>query len=285
MNFANVSLEKVEKARDIVRTGYSDIAQGVAKSCCGPSSCCSGDTSENAEALAKTVGYSAEELAQLPEGANLGLSCGNPVALASLRTGEVVVDLGSGAGFDVFQAGRKVGPTGKAIGVDMTPAMLSRARKLVAQYQERSGFDNVEFRLGEIENLPIADSTVDAVISNCVINLSPLKARVYQEIARILKSGGRLAVSDLALKKELPPDILKMAEALVGCVSGAALIADNIRWAQDAGLKEIQVKEKQGYIDGMVKWEDPLYKAIVEALPLGAKLSDYIVSMELTAIR
>lgn len=285
MNLSKVSLEQVEKARDVVRTGYSEIALGAAKSCCGPSSCCSGDTETNAESLAKAVGYSAEELAAIPEGANLGLSCGNPVALASLREGEVVVDLGAGAGFDVFQAGRKVGATGKAIGVDMTPAMLSRARNLVSKYRERSGLDNVEFRLGEIENLPIADGTVDAVISNCVINLSPLKARVYQEIARILKSGGRLAVSDLALKKELPPDILKMAEALVGCVSGAALIADNIRWAQEAGLQDIQVKEKAGYIDGMVQWEDPLYKAIVDALPLGAKLSDYIVSMELTAIR
>lgn len=283
MNLSHLTLEKVEKARDIVRTGYSEIAQGTAKSCCGPSSCCSGDTSENAEALAKAVGYSSDELAALPDGANLGLSCGNPVALASLREGEVVVDLGAGAGFDVFQAGIKVGATGKAIGVDMTPAMLSRARSLVAKYSERSGLSNVEFRLGEIENLPIADSCVDVVISNCVINLSPLKERVYQEISRILKPGGRLAVSDLALKRELPPDILKMAEALVGCVAGAALIADNVRFAQEAGLHNIQVMEKSGYIDGMVQWEDPLYKAIVEALPVGAKLSNYIVSMELTA--
>lgn len=283
MNLSNTSFEQIEKTREVVRTGYSEIAQGVAKGCCGPSSCCSGDTSENAEALAKAVGYSSEELATLPEGANLGLSCGNPVALASLREGEVVVDLGSGAGFDVFQAGRKVGASGKAIGVDMTPAMLTRARSLVAQYRERSGLDNVEFRMGEIENLPIADGTVNAVISNCVINLSPLKARVYQEIARILKVGGRLAVSDLALKRELPMEILKKAEALVGCVSGAALIGDNVRWAQEAGLTNIQVQEKPGYIDGMVQWEDPLYKAIVEALPTGTKLSDYIVSMELTA--
>lgn len=285
MNLSHLSFEQIEKTRDVVRSGYGDIAQGKSQGCCGPSSCCSGDTSENAEALAKAVGYSADELAVLPEGANLGLSCGNPVALASLLEGEVVVDLGSGAGFDVFQAGRKVGATGKAIGVDMTPAMLTRARGLVAQYRERSGLDNVEFRLGEIENLPIADSTVDAVISNCVINLSPLKARVYQEIARILKPGGRLAVSDLALKNELPPEILKMAEALVGCVSGAALIADNVAWAQEAGLRDIQIKEKAGYIDGMVQWEDPLYKAIVQALPVGDKLSDYIVSMELTAKR
>lgn len=285
MNLTNMSFEQVEKARDVVRSGYSDIAQGTANGCCGPSSCCSGDTSENAEALAKAVGYSAEELATLPEGANLGLSCGNPVALAALREGEVVVDLGSGAGFDVFQAGRKVGKTGRAIGVDMTPAMLSRARKLISQYHERSGLENVEFRLGEIENLPIADASVNAVISNCVINLSPLKARVYQEISRILKAGGRLAVSDLALRKELPAEILKMAEALVGCVSGAALIADNIRWAQEAGLSNINVQEKSGYIDGMVQWEDPLYKTIIESLPPGTKLSDYIVSMELTATK
>jgi SAM-dependent methyltransferase len=283
MNLTKATFEQIEKTRDVVRSGYGDIAQGKSNSCCGPSSCCSGDTDTNAEALSKAVGYSAEELAAIPDGANLGLSCGNPVALASLREGEVVVDLGAGAGFDVFQAGRKVGACGKAIGVDMTPAMLSRARSLVSKYRERSGLDNVEFRLGEIENLPIADGTVDAVISNCVINLSPLKARVYQEIGRILKSGGRLAVSDLALKKELPPEVLKMAEALVGCVSGAALIADNVHWAQEAGLLGIQVKEKVGYIDGMVQWEDPLYRAIIAALPQGSKLSDYIVSMELTA--
>jgi SAM-dependent methyltransferase len=279
------SFEQVENVREVIRTGYGEIARGQVQSCCGPSSCCSGDTEANAEALAKAVGYTSEELAALPDGANLGLSCGNPVALASLKDGETVMDLGSGAGFDVFQAGRKVGATGRAIGVDMTPDMLKRARGLVSQYQARSGLHNVEFRLGEIENLPAGDSTVDVIISNCVVNLSPLKQQVYAEIARVLKPGGRVAISDLALKQELPSDVLKMAEALVGCISGAALVADNILWAKTAGLTQIQVHEKMGYVDSLVQWEDPLYRAIISSLPKDAKLSDYIVSMELTATK
>ena len=169
----------------------------------------------------------------------MGLSCGNPNALAALKPGEVVLDLGAGGGFDVFIAGRKVGPTGRAIGVDMTPEMLAKARKNIAAYRERTGLDNVEFRLGEIEHLPVADASVDVVISNCVINLSPDKPQVWREIARVLKPGGRVAVSDLALLKPLPPAVVERVEALVGCVAGAVLVSETERMAREAGLVEI----------------------------------------------
>ena len=235
------------------------------------------------EDLARHVGYSAEELAALPEGANMGLSCGNPNALASLRPGEVVLDLGSGGGFDVFIAGRKVGATGRAIGVDMTSEMLGKARKNLAAYRQSSGLDNVEFRLGEIEHLPLADASVDVVISNCVINLSPDKPQVWREVARVLKPGGRVAVSDLALLKPLPRAIIQMVEALVGCVAGAALVSETERMAQAAGLSDIVLNPKAAYVDGMVDWQDPLYQKIIANLPAGTKASDYITSLEVTA--
>jgi arsenite methyltransferase len=219
----------------------------------------------------------------LPEGANMGLSCGNPTALASLKPGEVVLDLGSGGGFDVFIAGRKVGPTGRAIGVDMTPEMLAKARKNIAPYRERSGLDNVEFRLGEIEHLPLADNSVDAVISNCVINLSPDKGQVWREIARVLKPGGRVAVSDLALFKPLPQEVREMVEALVGCVAGAALVSETKRMAQEAGLTEIRLNPRKDYVAAMTDWNDPLYKKIVEHLPAGSGPGDYITSLEVMA--
>jgi SAM-dependent methyltransferase len=235
--------------------------------------------------LAQHIGYSAEELAALPEGANLGLSCGNPNALAALQPGEVVLDLGAGGGFDVFIAGQKVGASGRAIGVDMTPEMLAKARKNIAAYRQRTGLENVEFRLGEIEHLPVADASVDVVISNCVINLSPDKAQVWREVARVLKPGGRVAVSDLALLKPLPPAVAESVEALVGCVAGAVLVSETERMAKDAGLSDIGLKSKSGSIDGMVDWQDPFYQKIVAHLPAGTKLSDYVTSLEITARR
>jgi SAM-dependent methyltransferase len=235
------------------------------------------------EDLARQVGYSAEELGSLPEGANMGLSCGNPNALASLRPGEVVLDLGSGGGFDVFIAGRKVGASGRVIGVDMTSEMLGMARKNLAAYRQSSGLDNVEFRLGEIEHLPLADANVDVVMSNCVINLSPDKPQVWREIARVLKPGGRVAVSDLALLKPLPPAVAGMVEALVGCVAGAALAADTERMAREAGLGDVVMNPKAAYVDGMVNWQDPLYQKIIASLPTGTRASDYITSLEVTA--
>ena len=270
-----------ESVRQAVREGYGQIAQKES-SCCSGVSCCGSNAQDSAQ-LAKYVGYSAEELAALPEGANMGLSCGNPNALAALKPGEVVLDLGSGGGFDVFIAGRKVGATGRAIGVDMTPEMLAKARKNIGPYRERSGFDNVEFRLGEIEHLPLADHSVDVVISNCVINLSPDKPQVWREIARVLKPGGRVAVSDLALVRPLPPEILKMVEALVGCVAGAVLVSETERMAREAGLTSIGLKQKTDYVQAMTDWNDPLYKRIVEHLPAGLGPGDYISSLEVTA--
>lgn len=268
--------------REKVREGYGKIAV-TAGSCCSKGVSCCGSDAAASEQLARHIGYSAEELAALPEGANLGLSCGNPNALAALQPGEVVVDLGAGGGFDVFIAGKKVGPTGRAIGVDMTPEMLARARKNTAAYRERTGLDNVEFRLGEIEHLPLADASVDVVISNCVLNLSPDKPQVWREIARVLKPGGRVAVSDLALLQPLPAGVAEMVEALVGCVAGAVLVSETERMARAAGLVAIELKAKSAYIEGMVDWQDPLYQKIMAQLPPGAKPSDYITSLEITA--
>ena len=270
-----------ESVRQAVREGYGQIAQKDG-SCCSGVSCC-GSNGEDSVELAKYVGYSAEELAALPDGANMGLSCGNPNALAALQPGEVVLDLGSGGGFDVFIAARKVGATGRAIGVDMTPEMLAKARRNVGPYRERSGLDNVEFRLGEIEHLPLPDNSVDVVISNCVLNLSPDKPQVWREIARVLKPGGRVAVSDLALLKPLPAEILKMIEALVGCVSGAVLVSETERMAREAGLTEIRLTPKTDYVKAMTDWNDPLYKKIIEHLPAGSNPGDYITSLEVTA--
>jgi ubiquinone/menaquinone biosynthesis C-methylase UbiE len=215
----------------------------------------------------------------------MGLSCGNPVALASLQPGDVLVDLGSGGGFDVFIAGRKVGPEGRAIGVDMTPEMLGKARRNAKKYRESTGLDNVELRLGEIEHLPLADNSADVVVSNCVINLSPDKPRVWREIARVLKPGGRVAVSDLALLRPLPVAVRDMAEALVGCVAGAVLVEETRRMADEAGLAQIQLTEKSGYVEAMTSVNDPLYRKMLEALPDGAKPADYIVSLEVAAVK
>jgi len=274
--------------RETVRQGYAAIATSGG-SCCGPSattSCCGGNAVDDATALATAVGYAPEELQGLPEGANMGLSCGNPTALASLQPGEVVLDLGSGGGFDVFIAGRKVGATGRAIGVDMTPEMLAKARRNAAAYRERNGLENVEFRLGEIEHLPVENASVDVVISNCVINLSPDKAQVWREIGRVLKPGGRVAVSDIALVKPLPAAVLEMVEALVGCVSGAALIDDTVRMAEAAGLTDIRLERNDASVDAMVGTvQDPMYNQITQHLPAGTKPSDFITSLGLSATK
>jgi AhpD family alkylhydroperoxidase len=272
-----------EAVRAAVREGYRKIAKKRGP-CSSVVSCC-GSNSEDSAQLAQYVGYSAEELAALPDGANMGLSCGNPNALAVLRPGEVVLDLGSGDGFDVFIAGRKVGATGRAIGVDMSPEMLAKARKNIGAYRKRSGLNYVEFRLGEIERLPVADNSVDVVISNCVINLSPDKAQVWREIARVLKPGGRVAVSDLALLKPLPQEVREMVEALLGCVAGAVLVSETERFAQEAGLAEVRLKVKKDYMEAMTDWQDPLYLKIVEHLPPGAKASDYVTSLEVSATK
>lgn len=276
-------LNRQEEIRATVRAGYAAVATAEASSCCGPT-CCGGQV-DSAQALAAAVGYSNDDLAALPAGANMGLSCGNPVALASLRAGETVLDLGSGGGFDVFIAGRRVGPTGRVIGVDMTPEMLAKARRNTAAYRERSGLDNVEFRLGEIENLPVADASVDVVISNCVINLSVDKARVYAEIARVLRPGGRVAVSDICLKKTLPEALANDKTALVGCVAGA-LHVDALRAIMaQAGLVDVAFEEKPGYVDAMEAGKDHIVEAARACLKPGESFGDYIASMNIVATK
>ncbi len=275
-----------EQIRERVREGYARIAQagvwhsdgGASSSGCG---CCGGPV--DAAGLAQTVGYSQADLAALPEGANMGLCCGNPTAIASLNPGEVVLDLGSGGGFDVFLAGPKVKSTGRVIGVDMTPDMLTKARRNIASYRERTGLDNVEFRLGEIEHLPIADASVDVVISNCVINLSTDKPQVWREIARVLKPGGRVAVSDLALLQPLPPAVAEMVEALVGCIAGAVLVVDTERMVRDAGLTDLALTRKPEYVQTLSSLQDPLYRRIAEHLPAGSTPADYVTSLAITA--
>jgi AhpD family alkylhydroperoxidase len=273
-----------DSVREEVRKGYAEIAVKTPSCGCSGVSCC-GSSPEDAAALVKQIGYSAEEIASLPEGANMGLSCGNPTALASLREGEVVLDLGAGGGFDVFIAARKVGPRGKAIGVDMTPEMVAKARRNKAVNATRLGWDNVDFRLGEIEHLPIADSSVDVIISNCVLNLSPDKASVWREMYRVLKPGGRVAISDLALLKPLPQGVREMIEALVGCVAGAVLVSETEQFAREAGLAAIVLKTKDDYVRAMTDWHDPLYQKILAQLPQGASAADYLTSLEITGIK
>ena len=279
--------------REQVREGYSRIAQSgswssviaAPNACCSPTAgggCC-GPATFTPAALAQAIGYSQSELAATPSESNMGLSCGNPTAIASLKMGEVVLDLGAGGGFDCFVAGPKVGSTGKVIGVDMTPDMITKARRNLSIYSENTGLSNVEFRLGEIEHLPVADASVDVVISNCVLNLSPDKNQVWREIARVLKPGGRVAVSDLALLRPLPEAVLRDVEALVGCVAGAVLVDETRAQAIAAGLSEIVLTPKSHYIDALTNWEDPLYRKIVEALPPGSKPSDFITSLDVTA--
>ncbi|MDR2881169.1 MAG: arsenite methyltransferase, partial [Azoarcus sp.] len=213
----------------------------------------------------------------------MGLSCGNPVAIAALLEGQTVLDLGSGGGFDVFQAGEKVKASGRVIGVDMTPEMLAKARENIAQYQQHTGLDNVEFRLGEIEHLPVPDASVDVVLSNCVINLSPDKPQVWREVFRVLKPGGKVSISDLALLKPLPVAVQEMAAALVGCVAGAALVEETRDMLKKAGFTSIVLTPEPGYVRSMQDWNDPLYRQIAETLPKGEEMADYVVSLTIEA--
>jgi SAM-dependent methyltransferase len=228
-----------------VREAYGRVAR-ERSSCCGSSedSCSCGEEAKD-DSASRQIGYSQAELNTLPDGANLGLGCGNPVALASLKEGETVLDLGSGPGMDCFLAAARVGKKGKVIGVDMTPDMLDRARENAA----KGDYSNVEFRLGEIENLPVADNSIDVVISNCVINLCPDKSRVFSEIYRVLKLGGRLMVSDIVTEKELPQSIRNSKDAYCSCIGGAALKSDYLRIIQDAKFQDIKIAgESVSYI-------------------------------------
>ena len=273
---------KPEEIKNAVKSRYARVAiLGVP--CCGSDSACCGAPS-SAEDISRKVGYTSEELRVAPEGANLGLGCGNPVALASLREGEVVLDLGSGAGFDCFIAAERVGVTGKVIGVDMTPEMIEKA-SLNAQ---KGQFENVEFRLGEIEKMPVSDAEVDVVISNCVINLSPDKEQVFKEAFRVLKPGGRLMVSDMVLLKELPEAIRQSVEAYVGCIAGAAMKGEYLAAIETAGFQEIKILGEDIYpIELMAA--DPIAQEICADLQLSDEaakdLSSSVASIKVSAVK
>jgi arsenite methyltransferase len=262
---------KEEEIKKTVREGYAQVArQGC--SCCQPS---------QAKDISKRIGYSDEEMGSVPEGANLGLGCGNPVALASLKPGETVLDLGSGAGFDAFLSANRVGKEGRVIGVDMTPEMVDKARANA----RAGGYQNVEFRLGEIENIPAADSSVDIIISNCVINLSPDKKRVFKEAFRVLKPGGRLMVSDIVLLKELPDYIRQSAAAYVGCISGAMLKNDYLGEIKGAGFQEVSILDEALFpIDCIAN--DPTAKAIINKVQATKEdIENSVASIKVQAVK
>ena len=278
-----------QRIRETVREGYAQVAlaaeqdpSSTAGGCCGPTQGC-GTPASSPEDFAAQLGYAPDELALLPEGANMGLSCGNPTAIAALQPGQVVVDLGSGGGFDCFLAGPKVGASGRVIGVDMTPEMLAKARHNTQAYRERTGLDNVEFRLGEIEHLPLADASVDVVLSNCVINLSPDKASVWQEIHRVLKPGGRVVVSDVALLRPLPAELKEMVAALIGCVAGAVELDDYRAVVESAGLAGVQLEQESAFVEAVSSGDDPLYAPILAKLPPETSIADYVTSVVVTA--
>ena len=254
-----------EEIRTAVRDAYSEIAEGQSNSCCAPSAvpCCT-DGSVSLE-----LGYSADDLAAVPEGADLGLGCGNPGAIAALQPGETVLDLGSGAGFDAFLAARAVGPTGHVIGVDMTPAMVSKARANA----DAGDYSQVEFRLGEIEHLPVADSTVDVIISNCVINLSTDKPAVFREAFRVLKSGGRLAISDVVAFADLPDDVRGDLALYSGCMAGASLISELEGILASSGFVDIAIAPKDDSRSFIERWAP------------GRDLTDYVVSATIEAVK
>ncbi|UCD14558.1 MAG: arsenite methyltransferase [Thermoplasmatales archaeon] len=268
-----------KKIKSKVREGYAGIAN-KGSSCCGSvESCCGGDVST--KNISRHIGYTEEEIKAAPEGANLGLGCGNPTAMASLKEGETVLDLGSGAGFDCFLAANKVGKQGRVIGIDMTPEMIAKAK----ENAEKGGYSNVEFRLGEIEQLPIESNSVDVVISNCVINLSPDKKKVFYEAYRVLKPGGRLVVSDIVLVKELPDFIKNSVEAYVGCISGAILKNRYLELIKDAGFRDVTITDETSFpVELMVN--DPTAQTIIKEAGITLeelqKIGSYVISIKLT---
>jgi len=271
--------KEIKKA---VREGYAKIAKDD-NPCCAPVSSCCGNA-DLAQSVSRQMGYSEEELKAVPDGANLGLGCGNPVALASLRKGETVLDLGSGAGFDCFLAADKVGKAGKVVGVDMTPEMIEKAR----ENAKKSNYQNVEFRLGEIENLPVDDNSIDVVISNCVINLVPDKKRAFTEAFRVLKPGGRLMVSDLVLLKELPDFIMNSIEAYIGCISGALMKDEYIGAIKSAGFQEVNIIDEASF---PIEWitDDPAAKAALENLEIPEEkveeVANSVLSIKVCAVK
>ena len=265
----NTTMTDPNTVREEVRSTYGKIALNQQTGCAKaePSACCAAD--RPSATAADKLGYSADEIAALPEGADLGLGCGNPQAIASLKPGETVLDLGSGAGCDCFLAARSVGPTGRVVGVDMTAEMITKARANAAQ----AGVGNVEFRLGEIESLPVADHSVDVIISNCVINLSPDKPRVLHEAFRALKPGGRVAVADIVRSAELPPELAADLAAHCGCVAGAASVDELEAMLREAGFTDIRIRPKDGSREFIRSW-----------IP-GRNAGDYVVSATIEAVK
>ncbi len=258
--------------RNKVRDSYAKVAEannnseacGIGSSCCGVS-----DDIDINTLNSLRLGYSNDDLENVPAGADMGLGCGNPRAIADLSAGEVVVDLGSGGGFDAFLAAREVGESGKVIGVDMTPTMLSKARNNA----DKANFENVEFRLGEIEHLPVADNTADVIISNCVINLSPNKPQVFRDAFRVLKSGGRLAISDVVASCEMPEEMKNDPVLYDGCMAGASLIEELQTFMRDAGFKQIKITPKDESKDFIKDWAP------------GKNITDYVLSAHIEAIK
>ena len=257
-----------DRIRKNVRSRYAEIAKAKTKGCCGVSCCSSSSPAIGAKASAK-IGYSKKDMQAVPEGSNMGLGCGNPQAIAKLKKGEVVLDLGSGGGFDCFLAARQVGGRGHVIGIDMTPEMLSKARENAV----KGNYRNVEFRLGEIEHLPVADNSVNVIISNCVINLSPDKSQVFHEAGRVLAQGGRLAISDVVAVKKLPDRVKKDLATYAGCVAGAALVQDVKRMLRAAGFSRIKVEVNHASREFIKDW-----------FP-GSGIEAYVASARIEAIK
>ncbi|MHC4642969.1 MAG: arsenite methyltransferase [Planctomycetota bacterium] len=261
---------KDDEIRQAVRKNYGEIAKSGAESCgCSPSASSSDGNKPSAADVSARIGYSADEVASVPEGANMGLGCGNPHAIASLQPGETVLDLGSGGGIDCFLAAKAVGREGRVIGVDMTPEMISKSR----EYTEKSKVSNVEFRLGEIEHIPAADNSVDVIMSNCVINLSPDKPSVYKEAFRVLKKGGRLAITDVVATAPMPAHIKESIELHAGCVAGAAQIDELKMMLEDAGFTNIRINPKEGSKEAIREWFPE------------SKIEDYVVSATIEAVK
>jgi arsenite methyltransferase len=257
-----------DRIRQVVRERYAGVAQDSDRGCCGSLTCC--DTPKiDAQGMSQAMGYSAAEVLAVPEGANLGLGCGNPQAIAALKPGETVLDLGSGAGFDAFLAARQVGNTGRVIGVDMTPAMLTKARANA----EQGGYRNTEFRLGEIEHLPVANATVDVILSNCVINLSPDKPQVFAEAFRVLKPGGRLAISDVVALGELPEHLRQDQALYAGCVGGAVSIPELTAMLEASRFADIRISPKDASRSFIRDWAP------------GTAIEDFVVSANIEAVK
>ncbi len=259
--------KNMEKKREAIRENYSSVAKGSSSGCCGGSSCCS--SSADPKEISKLLGYSEDDLDMIPSGSNMGLGCGNPIEIARIQKGETVLDLGSGGGFDCFLASRFTGSEGHVIGVDMTPDMVSLARRCA----DEEGYENVEFRLGEIEHLPVADSSVDVIISNCVLNLSLDKAQVFKDAYRVLRPGGRLAISDVAATCELPEEIKNDLSMISACIGGAIHYKELGKLIRKAGFDEVRLRAKKNSKDIVRDWAP------------GISPEDYITSFYIQAVK